>query len=87
MIIKAILQTEKAVRLQEEQNTLTLIVDDKANKKQIKEEVEKKFNVKVEDVRTLNTYTNSGKKLVKKAYVKLKDEYKASDIVKNYGAL
>jgi large subunit ribosomal protein L23 len=87
MVIKAILQTEKAVRLQEEQNTLTLIVDDKANKKQIKEEVEKKFGVKVDDVRTLNTYINSGTKLVKKAYVKLKPDYKASDVAKKYGAL
>jgi len=87
MVIKAILQTEKAIKLQEEQNTLTLIVEDKANKKQIKEEVEKRFNVKVEDVRTLNTFINSGKKLVKKAYVRLKPDYKASEIANKYSAL
>jgi large subunit ribosomal protein L23 len=87
MVIKAILNTEKALRLLEEQNTLTLIVDDKANKQQIKEEVEKRFNVKVKSVRTLNTFTKSGKKLEKKAYVRLEDDYKASDVIQNFGLM
>jgi len=87
MVIKAILNTEKALRLIEEQNTLTLIVEDKATKPQIKEEVEKRFGVKVKSVRTLNAFTKSGKKLEKKAYVRLEDDYKASDVIQNYGLM
>lgn len=72
--------TEKTLRLIEEANTLTFIVDRRATRKQIKEEVEKMLNVKVEKVNTLNA--NDGKK---KAYVRLSKEYSASDIATRMG--
>lgn len=52
-IIKRPLRTEKSVADGESTNTYHFEVDLKANKIQIKEAVEKFFNVKVEDVRTL----------------------------------
>ena len=51
-IIKHALSTEKAVRLMESENKLTFIVNLKANKEEIKQAVEKMFNVKVEKVNT-----------------------------------
>ena len=72
--------TEKTIRLLETQNVLTFIVDRRANKKQIKEAVEKLFNVKVEKVRTLITPRNE-----KKAYVKLSKEYNAAELASKLG--
>ena len=65
----------------EEQNTLIFIVDRRANKKQIKEAIEKLYNVKVDEVRTL---IHKG---YKKAYIKLKPEYNAEDIGIDLGVL
>lgn len=74
--------SEKALSLIEKNNTLTFIVSTKANKPRIKEAVEKLFDVKVEKVNTLMTMTGE-----KKAYVKLKPEYKASDVAVKLGIL
>ena len=52
-IIKRPLRTEKSVADGEATNAYHFEVDVKANKIQIKEAIEKCFNVKVEDVRTL----------------------------------
>jgi len=82
MIIKEFLATEKAIRLLESQNTLTVIVDRNATKPQIKKEIEKMFNVKVEKVNTLITPTGE-----KKAYVKLKKEFNAREIAHKLGIL
>lgn len=79
-IIKGPIMTEKSSDLAK-QNVITFSVDPKANKTQIKQAIEKIFNVKVESVNTVNVrprkkrvgrytgYTNK----VKKAIVKLKD--------------
>ena len=79
-IIKGPIMTEKSSDLAKN-NTITFSVDPKANKTQIKQAIEKIFNVKVEKVNTVNVrprkrrvgkytgYTNK----VKKAIVKLKD--------------
>lgn len=79
-IIKGPIMTEKSSNLAQD-NIITLSVDVKANKTQIKQVVEKVFNVKVESVNTINVrpkkkrvgkytgYTNK----VKKAIVKLKE--------------
>lgn len=79
-IIKGPIMTEKTSDLAK-QNVITFSVDPKANKTQIKQAIEKIFNVKVESVNTVNVrprkrrvgkytgYTNK----VKKAIVKLKD--------------
>ena len=79
-VIKGPIMTEKSNDLKAN-NIVTLSVDPKANKTQIKQAVEKVFNVKVESVNTVTVrprkkrvgkytgYTNK----VKKAIVKLKD--------------
>ena len=80
-VIKAPIITEKSSDLAQNQNTITFSVDVKANKTQIKQAVEKIFNVKVESVNTINVkpktkrvgrYTGKANK-VKKAIVKLKE--------------
>lgn len=74
--------SEKAVRMMEAENTLTLIVKMKANKIQIQNEVETMFKVKVEKIRTLNTTKNE-----KKAYVKLSPESNALDVGTELGMI
>lgn len=74
--------TEKAMKLIEKQNTLVFIVDRRANKPLIKRAVEEAFKVKVAKVRTL--ITSDGRK---KAYVKLKPEYKAIDVATKLGIM
>ena len=80
-IIKSPIMTEKSAALAQEQNTITFSVDPKANKVQIKQAIEKIFNVKVESVNTVTVrprkkrvgkYTGYTSK-VKKAIVKLKE--------------
>ena len=80
-VIKAPIITEKTTDLKENNNTITFSVDVKANKTQIKQAVEKIFNVKVESVNTVNVkpkkkrvgrYTGKTNK-VKKAIVKLSE--------------
>ena len=79
-IIKGPIMTEKSAGLAQN-NVITFSVDPKANKTQIKQAIEKVFNVKVENVNTVTVrprkkrvgkytgYTNK----VKKAIVKLKE--------------
>lgn len=74
--------TESAITRLEKENKLTFVVDLKANKTQIKEEIEKLYGVKVESVRTLITPRG-----VKKAYVKLTKEYSAMDLATKLGLL
>jgi large subunit ribosomal protein L23 len=76
------LVTEKTVGVIEKENKIVFIVDRRANKQQIKEAFEKLFGVKVEKVNTL--ITRDGKK---KAYIKLKKEFKASDVAVKLGIL
>jgi large subunit ribosomal protein L23 len=54
VILKRPLLTEKNTRLQDKLNQVAFEVDVDANKIQIQEAVEKKFNVKVQKVRTLH---------------------------------
>ena len=53
-VIKAPIITEKSATLSENGNVITLSVDPKANKTQIKQAIEKIFNVEVESVNTIN---------------------------------
>lgn len=80
-VIKAPIITEKSSDLAQNKNTITFSVDTKANKIQIKQAVEKIFNVKVENVNTINVkprkkrvgkYVGKTNK-IKKAIVKLKE--------------
>lgn len=66
--------TEKAMEAISKNNTLEFIVKRDANKKQIKDAVEKAFNVKVESVNTRIT------KVGKHAMVKLKPEFSAEEV-------
>lgn len=66
---------EKAIGLIEFQNTLTFVVETSATKPRIKKDVEDLFEVKVASVNTLITPTG-----IKKAYVKLKEGFKADDV-------
>ena len=80
-IIKKPVATEKARNLANENNEYVFIVDRRANKIQIREAVEKLFNVKVESVNTLNIKPKAKRfrmsmyktSALKKAMVKLKD--------------
>ena len=85
IIIKKPVITEKMTAISEKLNRYAFIVDKRANKIQIKEEVEKLYNVKVESVNTMNyagktksRYTKSGvvtgkADAFKKAIVTLKE--------------
>ena len=53
-VIKRPLITEKATSLKAMSNAVLFAVDRRANKKEVREAVEKMFKVKVEDVRTMN---------------------------------
>lgn len=81
-IILAPYVTEKTISMIEKFNTLTFLVDPRATKTDIKLAVEHLFSVKVEKVRTINTMDNK-----KKAYVKLKSEFKAQEIATKLGIL
>lgn len=78
-IIKAPIITEKSADLAQNNNTYTFSVDVNANKTQIKQAIEKIFNVKVLNVNTVNVKPKTrrvgryeGKtNRVKKAIVKL----------------
>ena len=67
--------TEKAIGMIERSNTLTFIVETIATKAQVRDEVEKRFAVKVARVNTLNTLDGR-----KKAFVKLTKDFKADDV-------
>ncbi len=81
VIVKPI-QSEKALGLIEEQNTIVFIVDRGAGKHDVKRAVEEIFEVKVDEVRTVITPRG-----LKKAYVKLSPEYKASEVATKLGML
>ncbi|MCJ7570798.1 MAG: 50S ribosomal protein L23 [Candidatus Thermoplasmatota archaeon] len=66
--------TEKTMNFMEKNNALEFVVKRDANKKQIKESVEKLFEVKVKDVNTRIT------KHGKHAIVIFMPEFKAEDI-------
>ena len=80
-ILKYPLSTEKAVRMIGSENKITFVVDDKAKKKQIKDEFETMFKVKVLNV---NTLIHKGRK---KAYIKLSPDNPAIDIATQLGLM
>ena len=84
-VIRKPLVTEKSMANQQK-NVYTFIVDPSANKPEVKHAVEKAFNVKVQEVRTLkmkgkrkrmkNMFLEGQRKDVKKAFVTLKEGYR-----------
>jgi large subunit ribosomal protein L23 len=81
-IIKYPLMTESASVMVERDNKLIFIVDLKAGKADIKRAVEVMYEVKVKQVNLLITPQG-----VKKAFVKLTPEYRASDVAIKLGIL
>ena len=55
-IIKAPIITEKSANIAADEKTYVFKVDVKANKSQIKDAIEKIFNVKVEKLNTINVH-------------------------------
>jgi ribosomal protein L23 len=80
MILKPI-STEKAVMMIEKDNLLVFSTELIETKDSIKKEIEKLFDVKVEDIRTLR------KKNKKYAYVKLNKKNPAIDIASKLGII
>lgn len=81
-VIKYPMMTERSVNMIESENKLVFIVDLKATKDDIKAAVQELYEVEASQVNTL--ITNEGEK---KAFVKLKDEYDASDVAIRLGIL
>lgn len=74
--------TEKTIALTERENKIIFVVDKKADKEKIKEAFEKAFEVKVKKVNTEITIKGE-----KKAFIKLKPEFKAADVAVKLGII
>jgi large subunit ribosomal protein L23 len=74
--------TEKSFDLLERENKLVFAVDSKATKVDIKDAVEKTYDVKVDSVNVVNDFRRE-----KKAIVKLKPDYDAGKIVADLGLM
>ena len=81
-VLKYPVNTEKSMKLMEMENKLVFIVDLNAEKIDVKKAAEKLFSVKVEKINTL--ITPAGKK---KAFIKLKKENKAVDVMTQLGLM
>lgn len=79
MLIKNFVLTEKAM-MELKKNVVTVVVSLKARKKEIKQEFEKLFNVEVEKVNVLISPRGE-----KKAYIKLKSNYNAEELLSRLG--
>jgi len=82
MKVKYPLSTEKSIRLMESENKLVFVVDKKAKKKEVKDEIEKTYKVKIVSV---NMFVDS--KGRKKAYIKFSNETPAIDIATQLGLM
>jgi ribosomal protein uL23 len=72
--------SEKAVNMIEAQNKITFIVDKKATKPEIKKAIEERYKVGVESVNVMRDMKGR-----KKAIIKLKKEFKASELASKIG--
>jgi len=74
--------TEKSFGLMEKENKLVFAVDNRAKKLDVKNEIEKAFEVKVEKINIINAFSKE-----KKAYVKLKPDFDAGKIISDMGLM
>lgn len=74
------LTTESAMKKIEENNTLVFIVDVRANKRQISQAVKKMYDIMTAKVNTLVRPDG-----LKKAYVRLNQDYDALDVANKIG--
>lgn len=73
--------TEKAIRMLELENKITFLVDRRSNKIEIRKELEKAFNVKVQSV---TTHIKNNQKF---ATITLKEESPAIDVATKLGLI
>ena len=71
--------TEKTFNMMERENKMVFIVNERANKRAIKQAIEILYEVKVESLNTAKTIYG------KKAYVKLSKENAATDLAAKLG--
>lgn len=76
-ILQYPIATEKALNLAERENTIIYVVNMDANKTDIKKEFEQTFSVKVQSVNTVIVPRNA-----KRAFIRLRKEFLASDVAK-----
>ncbi len=81
-VIIAPIVTESAFMLMDQYNQMVFLVQRHATKRQIKEAVERLFDVKVAKVNTVITPKGN-----KKAFVRLTDEYSALDVATIFGIM
>ncbi len=81
-VIRNPVMTEDAVNLLESENKLTFIVDPSADRAQVKKAVEDLYEVKVQKVNICNTFSGQ-----KKAFVRLRPQFRASDVATKLGLL
>ncbi len=74
--------TEKSINLIERENKLVFMADTKATKHEIKAALEKTFDVKIDEVKTM-----IDQKHRKKVFVRLAKEYSAADIAVRLGMI
>lgn len=81
-VLKYPYTTEKTIALAERENKIVFVVDKKADKQKIKSAFEKAFEVKVAKINTEITFKGE-----KKAFIKLKPEFKAADVAVKLGII
>jgi len=81
-ILKHPLTTESAMKKIEDNNTLVFIVDLLANKRHIKDAIQKMYDIKALKVNTLIRPDGT-----KKAYVRLTSDYDALDVANKIGII
>ena len=81
-VVRYPLLSEDAVTLLEAENKITFIVDIRSDKHDIKRAIQELYEVRVRDVKTLITPEGD-----KKAFVKLTQDFKASDLAVRLGIL
>ena len=74
--------TEKAINMIEAENKLCFIVNRKADKKTVKEAIEKSYEIKIDSIKILND-----RKGRKKAIVKVNEKFKADELATKLGVL
>ncbi len=81
ILIKPVI-SEKSEQLREKENAYTFIVNKKVNKIEIKKEVERKYGVTVESVRTMIVPGKTSLKATRSGYVKSRTSPYKKAIVK-----
>eukprot|EP01098_Paradermamoeba_levis_P016106 TRINITY_DN848_c0_g1_i1.p1 TRINITY_DN848_c0_g1~~TRINITY_DN848_c0_g1_i1.p1 ORF type:complete len:234 (+),score=84.68 TRINITY_DN848_c0_g1_i1:101-703(+) len=81
-ILKYPLSTESAMKKIETNSTLVFIVDPRANKRQIRNAIEKLYDIKTEKINTLIRPDGQ-----KKAFARLTQDYEALDVASKIGII